>query len=207
MLTGSIHPFESRGPDLCSALKEPVMWTWDEERQESRPPASQSKSQRRGQGDGGHHGCRGVPGAVHNPDLIETAVRSTEEHLEKLLKCPLRCCCYCAMENLRRRRPQILGCLSPVAGVGVEAFGRDGARCSVLESWSEARSFRTDSESDCDRMLPGCCTGKLAALEVHRLREMMGLSRDFETLRLFTVPVVCSLTNYGIALHCCNHML
>ncbi|XP_072122735.1 uncharacterized protein [Mobula birostris] len=153
------------------------------------------------------HGCRGVPGAVHNPDLIETAVRSAEEHLEKLLKCPLRCRCYCAMENLRRRRPQILGCLLPVAGVGVEALGRDGARCSVLESWSEARSFRTDSESDNDRMLPGCCTGKLAALEVHRLREMMGLSRDFETLRLFTVPMVCSLTNYGIALHCCNHML
>ncbi|XP_062918475.1 uncharacterized protein LOC134353890 [Mobula hypostoma] len=76
-------------------------------------------------------------------------------------------------------------CLLPVARAGVEALSRDGAWCSVSESWSEARSFQMDSESDCGRMLPVCCIGKLAALEVHRLREMMGLSRGFET---FTVP-------------------
>ncbi|XP_062906760.1 uncharacterized protein LOC134347983 isoform X2 [Mobula hypostoma] len=81
-------------------------------------------------------------------------------------------------------------CLLPVARAGVEALGRDGVRCSVSESWSEARSFRTDLESDCGRVLPGCCIGKFAALEVHRLHEMMGLSRDFET---FTVPMVSIL--------------
>ncbi|XP_062887342.1 uncharacterized protein LOC134336800 isoform X1 [Mobula hypostoma] len=122
-------------------------------------------------------------GAVHNPDLMETAVRSTEEHLEQLLKCPLRCRCYCAIENLRREGPKSLALL--IACCRGRGWNAQQRWCSVSESWSEARSFRTDSESDCGRMLPGCCIGKLAALEVTRLCKMMGLSRDFET---FTMP-------------------
>ncbi|XP_062887162.1 uncharacterized protein LOC134336705 [Mobula hypostoma] len=70
--------------------------------------------------------------AMHNPDLMETAVRSTEEHLEKLLKCPLRCHCYCAIKNLRRGRPQILGfayCLLPGPGSKRSAEMALSARC------------------------------------------------------------------------------
>ncbi|XP_062917282.1 uncharacterized protein LOC134353192 [Mobula hypostoma] len=71
-------------------------------------------------------------GAVHNPDLMETAVRSTEEHLEKLLKCLLHCRCYCAIENLRRGRPQILGfayCLLSGPGSKRSAEMVLGAQC------------------------------------------------------------------------------
>ncbi|XP_062917323.1 uncharacterized protein LOC134353227 isoform X2 [Mobula hypostoma] len=54
----------------------------------------------------------------------------------------------CDRESPETKAPNPRPCLLPVAGAGVKALGRDGARCSVSESWSEARSFRTDSESD-----------------------------------------------------------
>ncbi|XP_062925300.1 uncharacterized protein LOC134357605 isoform X3 [Mobula hypostoma] len=85
----------------------------------------------------------------------------------------------CDRESPETKAPNPRLCLLPVAGAGVEALGRDGDRHSVSKRWSEARSFRTDSESDCGRMLPGCCIGKLAVLEVYRLCEMMGLPREF----------------------------
>ncbi|XP_062925073.1 uncharacterized protein LOC134357429 [Mobula hypostoma] len=120
-------------------------------------------------------------GAVQNPDLMETAVRSTEEHLEKLLKCPLRCHCHSESPEGKAPNPQL--CLLPVAGAGTEALGGDGAQCR--RAGRRLGVFgRTQSWT-----VVGCCIGKFAALEVHRLREMMGLSRDFET---FTLPMVCS---------------
>ncbi|XP_072115144.1 uncharacterized protein [Mobula birostris] len=70
-------------------------------------------------------------------------------------------------ESPETKAPYPRLCLLTVAGAGVETLGRDGTQCSVSERWSEARSFRMDSESDCGRMLPVCCIGKLTALEVY----------------------------------------
>ncbi|XP_062903324.1 uncharacterized protein LOC134345912 isoform X2 [Mobula hypostoma] len=93
-----------------------------------------------------------VTGAMHNPDLMETAVRSAEEHL-KLLKCLLCCRCYCAIENLQKGRPQILGfayCLllglgskrsaEIVLGVGELAGGSEFSGGLGVGLWSDATS-------------------------------------------------------------------
>ncbi|XP_072105618.1 uncharacterized protein [Mobula birostris] len=118
--------------------------------------------------------------SVHNPDLMETDMKSTEEYLEKLLKCLLCCRCYCAIENLRRGRPQILGfayCLLPGPGLKHSAEVVLGAQCRAAGRRLEV--FGRTQES----AVVGCFQGAASA-SLRRWKLMAG--REF----LFLLPSV-----------------
>ncbi|XP_062926747.1 uncharacterized protein LOC134358443 [Mobula hypostoma] len=139
--------------------------------------------------------------AIHNSDLMETDVRSMEEHLAKLLKCLVRCRCYCAIMNLWREGPK--SSAFPVAGGwgrGRNALQRWclvlGARCRRAgQRLKVFERLRVGLWSGASRMLHRqvCGTGSSWKGEFSSfscLREMMGLSRDFELFLPCPWPVL-----------------